>query len=272
MPEHKRHTGGTPKKGTPEYDAWRNSPAYEALSQKRRENAIRLWDDPEFRQRREFGPETREQMSQRAQERWDRDNPEYREYRESVSVGFFKPGQTPHNKDVPLSDKQKAKLDRTGATLSNEHKAKIGASSMGNTYAKGGRGRKGQKTSDEAKRKQSIAKKGKPQTEEQKIARFKGLHKINGSSLEDAYALYLEAQGVAYQRQYQIGYYHVDFYIESENRVIEIAGCFWHGCEQCGYTNERAVKARKRDARRLAYICHKGYAVDVIWEHDLPKK
>lgn len=89
---------------------------------------------------------------------------------------------------------------------------------------------------------------------------------VGVSSLEVQVKTLLDALGVSYEQQYRIGRYLVDFYIASENLVVEVNGCWWHSCPQCGYTYE---PKQQSDERRLAYIRKKGYKVVVIWEHDL---
>lgn len=86
------------------------------------------------------------------------------------------------------------------------------------------------------------------------------------SSLEVQVKTLLDALGVSYEQQYRIGRYLVDFYIASENLVVEVNGCWWHSCPQCGYTYE---PKQQSDERRLASIRKKGYKVVVIWEHDM---
>ncbi len=55
----------------------------------------------------------------------------------------------------------------------------------------------------------------------------------------------------------------VDFYVPDTNTIIEIDGCYWHGCEQCGHPG------RKNDKGRNAYIQACGYNFEIIKEHEL---
>jgi G:T-mismatch repair DNA endonuclease (very short patch repair protein) len=84
---------------------------------------------------------------------------------------------------------------------------------------------------------------------------------------------YVEAQLIAteieYQKQFRIGIYSCDFYIPSQNKIIEVNGCFYHQCPECGFANRRTEEIRAKDARKVAYLESKGFIVEVIWEHSI---
>jgi very-short-patch-repair endonuclease len=86
------------------------------------------------------------------------------------------------------------------------------------------------------------------------------------SSLEVRVKTLLDALEVSYEQQYRIGKYFADFYVASENLIIEVNGCYWHSCPQCGYTYETKQES---DAKREKYLKSKGYKILTIWEHDL---
>lgn len=171
-------------------------------------------------------------------------------------------------------------VSRKGRTKSLEHRAKISAGEKGKVVSEEAKAKmRGRKWTEEAKANMSTAQKARWQNwpEEKRQAQLERIRdaapseKNYQSWIEDYYAQQLDAQGIAYERQKKIGWYLIDFYIESENRVIEINGCYWHCCEQCGYTETFPGKSEK-DEKRHAYLRRKGYVVDVIWEHDLPRK
>ncbi len=111
-------------------------------------------------------------------------------------------------------------------------------------------------------------------TDEQRAARVErtlgSMRMQRVSSLENEYAKFLDAQNILYVQQWKVGIYKVDFFIPSEMKATEIAGCYWHCCEQCGFANARHGQ-REKDARRFEYLQKQGYTVEVIWEHDLSK-
>ena len=219
-------------------------------------------------------------------------------------------GRPAHNKGKPMSAEQRAKLSEVrkggkhspetrakmsatrkakGYTPSAEHRAKTSAVHKNKfvseeTRAKigaAGKGRippiKGKKHSAETKAKmgaKSLARWEK-MTDEQKTAKLTLLQDsvkdIKDSWIERYYAQQLDAQGIVYEQQKGIGWYRVDFYIPSQNKVIELQGCYWHDCEQCGHANKHKGK-KESDTKRHEYLRKKGYLVEIIWEHDLPKK
>lgn len=59
----------------------------------------------------------------------------------------------------------------------------------------------------------------------------------------------------------------VDFYIPSKNLIIEVDGCYWHGCPiHCPDSYPDNVKRDEQQTIRLQSF---GYEVKRFWEHDL---
>jgi len=57
----------------------------------------------------------------------------------------------------------------------------------------------------------------------------------------------------------------VDFYVPDLNTIIEVDGCYWHGCEQCDFPGRK----KGGDKGRNAYILACGYKLEIIKEHEL---
>lgn len=91
----------------------------------------------------------------------------------------------------------------------------------------------------------------------------------NPSSLEVQIAGLLDVLGIEYTPQYPVGMTHVDFYIPSCNLIIEVNGCWWHGCEQCAPNTVEAQEKRQQDMKRLYFLRSQGYNVYTLWEHDM---
>lgn len=162
-----------------------------------------------------------------------------------------------------------------GIPLSEEHRANISAANKGRTY------------SETTKAKMAAAKIGKPGpwlgkhryadiTEEEKMEWLKpwieagrGNQGTTDTSIERFAAQQLDAFQIVYEQQKRIGVYAVDFFIPADNLIIEVNGCFWHGCEECGFDKKIHRERRTRDVKRLAYLESKGYTVGIVWEHDL---
>lgn len=91
---------------------------------------------------------------------------------------------------------------------------------------------------------------------------------INVSSLEIRVKSLLDKIGIQYEQQKEIGIYAADFYLPDYNLILEVYGCYWHGCEMCG---KAYPKKNRYDRRRENYIRACGYDLLVIWEHDLKR-
>jgi very-short-patch-repair endonuclease len=84
--------------------------------------------------------------------------------------------------------------------------------------------------------------------------------------IEVAVSSELKRRGTAYVQQKRIGRYRVDFFVEELSLCLECDGCYWHGCEQCGFTNH--VK-REYDCIRDGFILNREYLIIHLWEHDI---
>jgi len=55
-----------------------------------------------------------------------------------------------------------------------------------------------------------------------------------------------------------------DFVDNSNTKIIELYGCYWHKCDKCGFGEGRAL-----DRKRLRTYKKYGYETLIIWEHEL---
>jgi len=67
---------------------------------------------------------------------------------------------------------------------------------------------------------------------------------------------------VSVNRDYRIGKFFVDGFIEEQNLVLEFFGCKWHGCQSCKIDLEKSQETLER----IDYIKKLGYNIEVIWE------
>jgi very-short-patch-repair endonuclease len=79
------------------------------------------------------------------------------------------------------------------------------------------------------------------------------------TTIEAAVRRWLEANGIAYIAQHNIGRYHVDFYIPDSGTVIEADGDYWHAIP--------SVAAK--DVRKEAWLIANGYEVVRLAEHEI---
>jgi very-short-patch-repair endonuclease len=88
------------------------------------------------------------------------------------------------------------------------------------------------------------------------------------SGLEEKAYRVLDEWGVQYMPQYRIGQYVVDAYLPQRKLVVELMGCFWHGCFLCGYGDAAKLAHDRRRAERLQA---QGYQVIEVWEHEVKR-
>lgn len=92
------------------------------------------------------------------------------------------------------------------------------------------------------------------------------------SKLEEAFARILDALGVEYERQFfahvpGVGRHPWDFAVPSRRLLIEVDGCYWHGCDKCGYPG---VPGRpEKDAAQTRAAEESGWTVIRIQGHTI---
>lgn len=88
------------------------------------------------------------------------------------------------------------------------------------------------------------------------------------SAVEDRVAAWLDARGVAYERQRRVWFRTVDFVVGDV--LVEVYGCYWHACpEHHPAATKRAVKQRGRDRALASYCRTKGITLLIVWEHEV---
>ncbi len=103
-----------------------------------------------------------------------------------------------------------------------------------------------------------------------RIARQKQKFPLIDSKPEKIIQIALSLEGIQYQKhknfKMKSGSYHVvDIFIEP-NICIEIDGCYWHSCKQCGYDYPPRIEKDKLINKSLKL---QGYKVIRIWEHEI---
>ena len=61
-----------------------------------------------------------------------------------------------------------------------------------------------------------------------------------------------------------VGGFIPDFVNKDNTKIIELFGCYWHKCKECGFGNGRPI-----DIGRLKEYHKAGYKTLIIWEHEL---
>jgi G:T-mismatch repair DNA endonuclease (very short patch repair protein) len=92
------------------------------------------------------------------------------------------------------------------------------------------------------------------------------------SSLELKVYAMLDELGILFVKEKAISQCTVDIFIESRT-IIELQGCFWHGCLSCSKSlTADQKKWQILDGRRHHVLRGLGYDVMLIWEHEVEKE
>jgi DNA mismatch endonuclease (patch repair protein) len=82
----------------------------------------------------------------------------------------------------------------------------------------------------------------------------------------------LQERDLKFDREFLLGHYRFDFAFVHTQVLLEVQGCFWHGCPKHFTVLSAAQKDQKRlDKSKCTYATNRGWVVCYIWEHDLPE-
>lgn len=70
-----------------------------------------------------------------------------------------------------------------------------------------------------------------------------------------------------FNTEYIFGYYSIDEADPLSKVAIEVDGCYWHGCEECGFKGDPRIK--NIDKRKETYLKNRGWEIIRVKEHDL---
>ena len=158
-----------------------------------------------------------------------------------------------NNRGLTFSAEHRAKISvssigrqgsNLGRTFTAEHRARLSASQKGRVFSIEHRG----KMSDAAIR---------------KMLTSPGFWK--DTKPEREFERQLQAGGLKYETQKRIGNMLVDFYLPQQNLVLEVDGCYYHGCLDHCPTSPWPNKFEIRKQRLEAL----GYDAIRIWEHEV---
>lgn len=94
------------------------------------------------------------------------------------------------------------------------------------------------------------------------------------SKLEDKVANMLDELNIRYERQKEIAFYLVDFFLPDYHTVIEVQGDYWHGNPDIYTDNLNKVQIRniKHFEKKRRIIQNSGINVIELWENDINNK
>ncbi len=100
----------------------------------------------------------------------------------------------------------------------------------------------------------------------------KANRKRKSSSLEKTVHAWLKDDRIEFRKEATVGRCHVDILLPPRT-LIELNGCYWHGCMVCNRPLSDSQKlAQIKDARRYAFLRNRDYDVVVIWECEVDKE
>lgn len=68
-----------------------------------------------------------------------------------------------------------------------------------------------------------------------------------------------------FQTEYPVAWYHVDEADPSLKLALEVDGCYWHGCPDCGF--EGTPRVRRIDRAKSTYLTRRGWRILRVREH-----
>lgn len=67
--------------------------------------------------------------------------------------------------------------------------------------------------------------------------------------------------------EFVVGFFHIDEGNPILKLAVEVNGCYWHSCPQCGLQGPPATL--ETDKRKRTYLTNRGWRVLVFWEHEI---
>jgi G:T-mismatch repair DNA endonuclease (very short patch repair protein) len=90
------------------------------------------------------------------------------------------------------------------------------------------------------------------------------------SGIERRVAEWLTEHGIQFEQQVKVHYSRIDFKVG--NTLIEVNGCYWHGCaEHFPMITPMQQKRITRDKTIATYCRKRNIPFLVIWEHDVKR-
>ncbi len=68
-----------------------------------------------------------------------------------------------------------------------------------------------------------------------------------------------------FQTEYEVGYYAIDEAIPRLKLAVEVDGCYWHSCVECGHAGPKEI--RSLDKRKTTYLKRRGWTIVRLPEH-----
>ena len=72
-----------------------------------------------------------------------------------------------------------------------------------------------------------------------------------------------------FQTEYRVDFYSIDEAIPERKLGLEIDGCYWHSCPQCGLKGPK--NNPRTDKSKASFLANRGWSVLHLWEHEIKK-
>jgi len=69
--------------------------------------------------------------------------------------------------------------------------------------------------------------------------------------------------------EYEYGPYSIDEADPLAKLAVEVDGCYWHGCKNCGYKGDKRIKLI--DKKKTSYLKNRGWIIIRVKEHEIKK-
>ena len=90
------------------------------------------------------------------------------------------------------------------------------------------------------------------------------------SKLEETVAQALIGRGFKFTRQFSNGHFAFDFAFPGKMVLLEVDGCYWHGCELCGYPG--VPKTVHLDKAKNGWAKANGWKLIRLAEHNVTER
>lgn len=100
------------------------------------------------------------------------------------------------------------------------------------------------------------------------VAKARQGNKKKRTKLHLQFKTLMENHGITgFLTEYEIGYYAIDEANPDLKLALEVDGCYWHSCPQCGLKGP--TESLRTDKSKTTYLTNRGWSVLRIWEHDI---
>jgi DNA mismatch endonuclease (patch repair protein) len=100
------------------------------------------------------------------------------------------------------------------------------------------------------------------------IANARSFNQRKRTKLHLGFKSLMVSSGIhGFQTEYEIGYFSIDEALPGKRLALEIDGCYWHSCPQCGLKGPS--DNRRTDKSKATYLANRGWLVLHLWEHEI---